>query len=318
MKKILVTGASGQIGSELIPELRKLYGKERVIASVNKTPMTDEVQNSGPNTKIDVRNIDEIDSVIKKYKIDTIFHLGSILSASAEIDRKLAYEVNFNGLNNILECSVLNGVKKVMLVSSIAAFGPESPSDNTPNDTIQKPNTHYGISKVFTELLGNYFSTKLNLDVRGVRLPGIISWKVEPTAGTTDYAVAIFYEAIRKKYYTCPLSENTKLPMMYMPDAILSLIKLAQAEKSQLKHFADFNVNSMSFTPADLAIAIKKRIPEFEINYKINPILQSIADSWPDKLDDSVARKEWGWKPQYDLNSMVDDMIINLTNKLKS
>ena len=205
-----------------------------------------------------------------------------------------------------------------MLVSSIAAFGPETPSDNTPNDTIQKPNTHYGISKVFTELLGNYFSTKLNLDVRGVRLPGIISWKVEPTAGTTDYAVAIFYEAIRKKYYTCPLAENTKLPMMYMPDAILSLIKLAQVEKSQLKHFADFNVNSMSFTPADLAIAIKKRIPEFEINYKINPMLQSIADSWPDKLDDSVARIEWGWKPKYDLNSMVDDMIINLTQKLKS
>jgi len=318
MNKILVTGASGQIGSELIPELRKLYGEENVIASVNKTPMTDEVQNSGPNTKIDIINIDQINNAIKKYNIDTIYHLGSILSASAEINRKLAYEVNFNGLNNILESSLLNSVKKVMVVSSIAAFGPETPSDNTPNDTIQKPNTHYGISKVFTELLGNYFSTKLNLDVRGVRLPGIISWKVEPTAGTTDYAVAIFYEAIRKKYYTCPLSENTTLPMMYMPDAILSLIKLAQAEKSQLKHFADFNVNSMSFTPADLAIAIKKRIPEFEINYKINPILQSIADSWPDKLDDSVARKEWGWKPKYDLDSMVDDMIINLTQKLKS
>ena len=318
MNKILVTGASGQIGSDLIPELRKLYGEENVIASINKTPMTDEVQNSGPNTKIDIINIDQINNAIKKYNIDTIYHLGSILSASAEINRKLAYEVNFNGLNNILESSLLNSVKKVMVVSSIAAFGPETPSDNTPNDTIQKPNTHYGISKVFTELLGNYFSTKLNLDVRGVRLPGIISWKVEPTAGTTDYAVAIFYEAIRKKYYTCPLSENTKLPMMYMPDAILSLIKLAQAEKSQLKHFADFNVNSMSFTPADLAIAIKKRIPEFEINYKINPILQSIADSWPDKLDDSVARKEWGWKPKYDLDSMVDDMIINLTQKLKS
>ena len=318
MNKILVTGASGQIGSELIPELRKLYGEENVIASVNKTPMTDEVQNSGPNTKIDIINIDQINNAIKKYNIDTIYHLGSILSASAEINRKLAYEVNFNGLNNILESSLLNSVKKVMVVSSIAAFGPETPSDNTPNDTIQKPNTHYGISKVFTELLGNYFSTKLNLDVRGVRLPGIISWKVEPTAGTTDYAVAIFYEAIRKKHYTCPLSENTKLPMMYMPDAILSLVKLAQAEKSQLKHFADFNVNSMSFTPADLAIAIKKRIPEFEINYKINPILQSIADSWPDKLDDSVARKEWGWKPKYDLDSMVDDMIINLTQKLKS
>ena len=318
MNRILVTGASGQIGSELIPELRKLYGEENVIASVNKTPMTDEVQNSGPNTKIDIINIDQINNAIKKYNIDTIYHLGSILSASAEINRKLAYEVNFNGLNNILESSLLNSVKKVMVVSSIAAFGPETPSDNTPNDTIQKPNTHYGISKVFTELLGNYFSTKLNLDVRGVRLPGIISWKVEPTAGTTDYAVAIFYEAIRKKNYTCPLSENTKIPMMYMPDAILSLIKLAQAEKSQLKHFADFNVNSMSFTPADLAITIKKRIPEFEINYKINPILQSIADSWPDKLDDSVARKEWGWKPKYDLDSMVDDMIINLTQKLKS
>ena len=318
MKKILVTGASGQIGSELIPELRKLNGDENVIASVNKTPMTEEVQNSGPNTKIDVRNIDEIDSVIKKYKIDTIFHLGSILSASAETNRKLAYQVNFNGLNNILESSVTNSVKKVMLVSSIAAFGPETPSDNTPNDTIQKPNTHYGISKVFTELLGNYFATKLNLDVRGVRLPGIISWKVEPTAGTTDYAVAIFYDALRKESYTCPLEENTKLPMMYMPDAISSLIMLEKADKFKLKHFADFNVNSMSFTPKELAIAIKKKLPRFEINYQINPMLQSIADSWPDKLDDSVARIEWGWNPKYDLNSMVDDMIINLTNKLKS
>lgn len=318
MNKILVTGASGQIGSELIPELRKLYGKENIVASVNKTKLTDEVQNAGPNTKIDVRDIDQINSAIIKYNIDTIYHLGSILSASAETNRKLAYEVNFNGLNNILESSLLNSVKKVMVVSSIAAFGPETPSDNTPNDTIQKPNTHYGISKVFTELLGNYFATKLNLDVRGVRLPGIISWKVEPTAGTTDYAVAIFFEAIRKKHYTCPLSANTKLPMMYMPDAISSLIMLAQAEKSRLKHFADFNVNSMSFTPADLAIAIKKRIPDFEINYKISPMLQSIADSWPDKLDDSVARKEWGWKPKYDLDSMVDDMIMNLTQQRNS
>ena len=165
MNKILVTGASGQIGSDLIPELRKLYGEENVIASINKTPMTDEVQNSGPNTKIDIINIDQINNAIKKYNIDTIYHLGSILSASAEINRKLAYEVNFNGLNNILESSLLNSVKKVMVISSIAAFGPETPSDNTPNDTIQKPNTHYGISKVFTELLGNYFSTKLNLDV---------------------------------------------------------------------------------------------------------------------------------------------------------
>ena len=315
MKNILVTGASGQIGSELIPELRKLNGDENVIASVNKTPMTEEVQNSGPNTKIDVRNIDEIDSVIKKYKIDTIFHLGSILSASAETNRKLAYQVNFNGLNNILESSVTNSVKKVMLVSSIAAFGPETPSDNTPNDTIQKPNTHYGISKVFTELLGNYFATKLNLDVRGVRLPGIISWKVEPTAGTTDYAVAIFYDALRKESYTCPLEENTKLPMMYMPDAISSLIMLEKADKFKLKHFSDFNVNSMSFTPKELAIAIKKKLPRFEINYQINPMLQSIADSWPDKLDDSVARTEWGWNPEYDLDSMVEDMIINLSKK---
>ena len=315
MKKILVTGASGQIGSELIPELRKLNGDENVIASVNKTPMTEEVQNSGPNTKIDVRNINEIDSVIKKYKIDTIFHLGSILSASAETNRKLAYQVNFNGLNNILESSVTNSVKKVMLVSSIAAFGPETPSDNTPNDTIQKPNTHYGISKVFTELLGNYFATKLNLDVRGVRLPGIISWKVEPTAGTTDYAVAIFYDALRKESYTCPLEENTKLPMMYMPDAISSLIMLEKADKFKLKHFSDFNVNSMSFTPKELAIAIKKKLPRFEINYQINPMLQSIADSWPDKLDDSVARTEWGWNPEYDLDSMVEDMIINLSKK---
>ena len=202
--------------------------------------------------------------------------------------------------------------------SSIAAFGPESPVNKTPNDTIQKPNTIYGISKVFTELMGSYYASKFDLSVRGVRLPGIISWKVEPTAGTTDYAVAIFYGAIRDNRYTCFLRPDTRLPMMYMPDAIDSLIQLESADGDRLTHNCDYNVNSMSFTCEELAHVISRRFPGFKIEYDVDPVRQAIADSWPDSLDDTLARKEWGWDPKYDLEAMVDDMIENLSKKLKS
>lgn len=315
MKRILVTGAAGQIGSELVPALRQKFGKDNVVAAGHIERLPDELID-GPNTLIDVTKYEDIENAIKEFRIDTVYHLASVLSALAETRRKLAYEVNFTGVNNVLEASLANGLEMVVIPSSIAAFGLDTPGENTPNDTLQKPNTVYGISKVFTELMGNYYSTKLGLKVRGVRLPGIISWKVEPTAGTTDYAVAIFYGAIRENSYECFLGPDTRLPMMYMPDAISALMGVAEADETLLEHHADFNVNAMSFTPNELALSIKKKLPEFEMTYRIDSLRQAIADSWPDKLDDSVASKEWGWSPKYNLDSMVDDMLCNLATKL--
>ena len=315
MKRILVTGAAGQIGSELVPALRQKFGKDNVVAAGHIERLPDEFLD-GPNTLIDVTKYEDIENAIKEFRIDTVYHLASVLSALAETRRKLAYEVNFTGVNNVLEASLANGLEMVVIPSSIAAFGLNTPGENTPNDTLQKPNTVYGISKVFTELMGNYYSTKLGLKVRGVRLPGIISWKVEPTAGTTDYAVAIFYGAIRENSYECFLGPDTRLPMMYMPDAISALMGVAEADENLLEHHADFNVNAMSFTPNELALSIKKKLPEFEMTYRIDSLRQAIADSWPDKLDDSVASKEWGWSPKYNLDSMVDDMLCNLATKL--
>ncbi len=315
MKKILVTGAGGQIGTELVPALRARYGPENVVATGHTTPLSGEA-GSGPTDYVDVTDYEEVDGAFRKYEVGTVFHMASMLSALAERNRREAYQVNFNGLNNVLEAAAANDLDMVVVPSSIAAFGPETPHENTPNDTVQKPNTVYGISKVFGELMGNYFSTKLGLEVRGVRLPGIISWKVEPTSGTTDYAVAIFYGAIREDRYTCWLGPDTRLPMMYMPDAISALIGVAEADSSRLLHHADFNVNAMSFTPYELAEEIRKRRPEFEISYEIDDLRQGIADSWPDKLDDTAAREEWGWAPQYDLSATVDDMLENLTRVL--
>jgi nucleoside-diphosphate-sugar epimerase len=315
MERILVTGAYGQIGSELVPALRDRYGEDNVIAAGYENPAPLQFP-SGPNLFVDITDYAQVDAAIKEYGVDTVYNLGSILSALAERDRMQAFAVNFGGVNNILEAALSNGVRQVVVPSSIAAFGPGTPADNTPNDTVQRPNTTYGISKVFAELMGSYYTTKLGLDVRGVRLPGIISWKVEPTAGTTDYAVAIFYGAIREGRYTCFLSPDTRLPMMYMPDAVSALIDVATSDFDRLKHHVDFNVNAMSFTPAELAAAIRRRIPEFEIQYDVDPLRQSIADSWPDKLDDTVARQEWDWAPRYDLDAMVDDMLQNLRAKL--
>ena len=277
MKKILVTGAAGQIGSELVPALRERHGGENVIAAGHRTALPADVQESGPSIKLDVTSAAEVMKAVGELGIETIYHMSSILSALAESNRQIAYAVNINGTYNILEAAVSHNVGKVIIPSSIAAFGPDTPQENTPNETIQRPNTLYGISKVFGEHLGNYYHEKLGLDVRGLRLPGIISWKTEPTAGTTDYAVAIFYGAIREKKYTCYLGPHTRLPMMYMPDCIKSIIDLAEADGSGLKHHADFNVGAVSFTPSEIAEAVAARVEGFEMDYEIDPMRQAIA-----------------------------------------
>lgn len=316
MTRILVTGAAGQIGSELVPALREKYGGDHVVAAGHRTPLPDDVRDGGPSITLDVTVQADVEAAIRDLDIDVIYHMSSLLSALAEANRQTAHAVNINGLYNVLEAAHAAGVTQVNVPSSIAAFGPDTPSANTPNETLQRPNTLYGISKVFGELLGNYYFEKLGLDVRGLRLPGIISWKTEPTAGTTDYAVAIFYGALRDGRYDCYLGPDTRLPMMYMPDCIKAIVDLAESDMSKLRHHADFNVTAISFTPDELATAIRKRMPEFAIEYNVDPLRQGIADSWPDSLDDTAARDEWGWSPSYDLDAMVDDMLENLSVKL--
>ena len=308
MKKILVIGSAGQIGSELTMALRKKYGNDNVIATGRKTKPSDEILNSGPFEYIDITKKETVEEVIKKYDIDTIYNMAAILSAVGEEKPDLCWHVNINGLLNILDLSVEYKLTRVFIPSSIAVFGPETPKENTPQDTILKPTTMYGITKITGELLSEYYVRKYGLDVRGIRYPGIISSETLPGGGTTDYAVEIFYEAIKNKHYTCFVREDTVLPMMYMPDCIKATIDLMEADFKKLKHHCDFNVAAMSFSAGELAEEIKKYIPDFTCEYKPD-FRQEIADSWPKTIDDSVARKEWGWKPSYDLSSMTKEMI---------
>lgn len=314
MKRILVTGALGQIGSELTDALRDKYGKDNVVASDVQEPCA-EVRAAGPCEIIDVLDKNALEAVVKKYSIDTIYHLGAILSAVGEKNPQLAYQVNMNGLFNVLEVAREHKLERIMVPSSIAAFGPDSPKNNTPNDTIQRPTSMYGVTKVAGELLGNYYVKRFGVDVRGVRYPGIISYKTLPGGGTTDYAIDIFYEALKNKKYTSFLGPDSRLPMMFMSDAIKSIMDLAEAPFDELKHHADYNVAAVSFTPQELADAIKKRIPEFEISYEPD-YRQEIADSWPASLDDSCARQEWGWSHEYGLDEMVDIMLDKIQEKL--
>ncbi len=305
--RVLVTGASGQIGSELTPKLREKYGIENVVASDIREP-SEGLCDSGPFEILDVTDKDRMTSVVREYEIDTVYHLAAILSVKGEENPQLAWNVNIGGLYNVLEVAREEVMVRVFVPSSIAAFGPETPRENTPQETVLKPRTMYGLTKVAGELLCNYYFEKFGLDVRGVRYPGIISNKTLPGGGTTDYAVEIFYEAIKHKRYTCFLRADSTLPMMYMPDCIKATIDLMNADLSRLEHHADFNLAAISFSPEELAAEIKKHIPEFTIDYEPDH-RQAIADSWPKTIDDSAAREEWGWEPSYDLPAMVEDML---------
>jgi nucleoside-diphosphate-sugar epimerase len=311
MYKILVTGACGQIGSELTLALRQQYGGDNVVATGHRTKPSAELRDSGPFEFIDVTRRETIEAVIKKYDIDTIYHMAAILSAVGEQRPQLAWDVNINGLYNILEIVREHELVRVFCPSSIAVFGPETPRDNTPQETVLRPTTMYGVSKVAGELLCDYYFQRFGVDVRGVRYPGIISNKTPPGGGTTDYAVHIFYEAIKHKRYTCFVREDTVLPMMYMPDCIKGTIDLMEADLARLKHHADFNMSAISFSAGELAAEIKKHVPEFTIEYEPD-YRQAIADSWPRSIDDSAARKEWDWQPGYDLVAMTTDMLEKL------
>jgi nucleoside-diphosphate-sugar epimerase len=314
MKKIMVTGAVGQIGSELTMALRKKYGNENVLATGHKTQPKAELRDSGPFEFINVTKRETIEEVIKKYKIDTIYHMSAILSAVGEKNPQLAWDVNMNGTYNILEAALEHKMTRIFVPSSIAAFGPETPRDNTPQETTLRPKTMYGVTKVAGELLCDYYVKRFSLDVRGCRYPGIISYETLPGGGTTDYAVAIFFEAVKNKKYSCYLREDTRLPMMYMPDCLKATLDLMDADFAKLKHHSDFNVTAMSFSAGELAAAIKKHIPEFTVDYQPD-FRQQIADSWPKSLDDSAAREEWGWKPDYDLEAMTKDMLTVLSKR---
>ena len=316
MKKILVTGSVGQIGSELTMELRKRYGNDNVLATGRKTKPSETLLESGPFEFIDITKKETVENVIKEYDIDTIYNMAAILSAVGEERPIVCWNVNINGMYNILELAHEYEMTRVFVPSSIAAFGPETPRKNTPQETVLKPKTMYGVTKVAGELLGDYYFKRFGIDVRGVRYPGIISSETLPGGGTTDYAVEIFYEAIKNKKYTCFVKEDTVLPMMYMPDCIKGTIDLMEVDISKLKHHCDFNMASMSFSVGKLAAEIKKHIPEFKCSYKPD-FRQKIADTWPQSIDDSAARKEWGWKPSYNLESMTKDMLEKLGKRYK-
>jgi len=316
MRKILVTGALGQIGSELTMGLRKIYGNDNVIASSRRVKEGhDELMESGTFEILDIVDGEKVAEVVKKHNVDTIINLAAILSAVGEQNPNAAWNVNMNGLYNILEVARQENCA-VFTPSSIAAFGPSTPQDNTPQDTIQRPNTMYGVTKVSGELLCDYYYHKFGVDTRGVRFPGLISYETLPGGGTTDYAVHIYYDALKNKKYTSFIDKGTKMDMMYMPDALKAITQLLEANPDKLIHRNAFNVTAMSFEPEEIAASIKKIIPEFKLDYDVDPVRQAIADSWPNSLDDSAAREEWGWNPEYDLDKMTEDMLAKLKIKL--
>ena len=314
MKKILITGALGQIGSELTVKLRDIYGQDNVIATdIRKTDSA--AAANGPFEILDVMDANKMVDLAKKYEVDTIMHMAALLSATAETKPVFAWNLNMGGLMNALETArELN--LQFFTPSSIGAFGPNTPKDNTPQDTIQRPTTMYGVNKVAGELLADYYFHRFGVDTRGVRFPGLISYVTPPGGGTTDYAVEIYYEAIKNGKYSSYIDKGTYMDMMYMPDALGAIIDLMEADPSKLIHRNAFNVTAMSFDPEELTAEIKKHIPGFEISYNVDPVRQAIANSWPNSIDASAAAEEWGFKAKYDLSSMTADMLEKLKTKL--
>ncbi|MCQ2180542.1 MAG: GDP-mannose 4,6-dehydratase [Bacteroidales bacterium] len=316
MKNVLIIGSTGQIGSDLTMKLRREIPEGKIIAGyIPGFEPKGELLESGPAEVVNVCDGKQIADVVSRYKVDTVYNLAALLSATAEKFPLKAWDIQMNGLINILEVAREQKCA-VFTPSSIGAFGPSTPHVNTPQDTIQRPKSIYGVTKVATELLSDYYFNKYAVDTRSVRFPGLISYTTLPGGGTTDYAVEIYYAAIKGEEYVCPIGAGTYMDMMYMPDALRAAVEIMQADPDKFEHRNSFNIASMSFEPEELAAAIRKYIPTLKLRYEVDPVRQHIANSWPDKMDDSCARKEWGWKPEYDLDSMTRDMIGHLKIKL--
>ena len=314
MKNILIIGSTGQIGSELTMKLRGIYTGNVVAGYIPGAEPKGELAESGPSEIVDITNAKQIGEVVDKYNIDTIYNLAALLSAVAENKPQLAWHIGIDGLMNVLEDSREKHCA-VFTPSSIGSFGPNAPKDGTPQDTIQQPRTMYGVTKVTGELLSNYYALKFGVDTRSVRFPGLISYVTPPGGGTTDYAVDIYYSAVQGKKFICPIAAGTLMDMMYMPDALRAAIEIMEADPTRLVHRNSFNIASMSFDPEVIYHKIKEHIPYFKMEYEVDPLRQSIAESWPNKLDDTCARMEWDWKPEYDLDAMTVDMIEKLRIK---
>lgn len=317
MKNILVIGSTGQIGSELTMKLRGLYPEGNVVAGyIPGAEPKGALLESGPSAIVDITNPGQIADAVDRYKVDTIYNLAALLSAVAEVKPQLAWKIGLGGLFNTLEVAREKGCA-VFTPSSIGSFGNSTPHVKTPQDTIQRPETMYGVTKVSGELLSDYYAKRFGVDTRSVRFPGLISYVAPPGGGTTDYAVDIYYYAVNGEKFKCPLKPGTLMDMMYMPDALRAAVEIMEADPSRLKHRNSFNITAMSFDPEEIYANIKKYVPDFEMVYELDPLRQKIADSWPDSLDDSCAREEWDWKPEYDLDAMTRDMLKNLRLKLK-
>ena len=313
MKRILVTGSNGQIGVELVPYLRKIYGGDNVLATARRE-VPGSVSEGGPFACLDVRDGKAFSHLLGSFGADTVIHLAGILSARGEGDPLASWDINVHGSFTALEAAREHGAA-FFFPSSIAAFGPGTPGRNTPQDTVQRPTTIYGIAKVTMELLCDYYHLKYGMDTRGLRFPGLISYEALPGGGTTDYAVHIYYDALKKGRYTCYIAKGTYMDMMYMPDALAAVVAIMEADPSRLVHRNAFNISAMSFDPEEIAASIRKRIPSFVLDYDVDPVRQSIAESWPDSLDCTAAREEWGFSPEYSLDRMTEDMFLRLGEK---
>lgn len=311
MKNILIIGSTGQIGSELTMKLRHIYQGNVVAGYIPDAEPKGELKESGPSAVVDITNAQQIADTVAQYKIDTIYNLAALLSAVAETKPQLAWKIGVGGLCNVLEVA---REKKcaVFTPSSIGSFGPGTPKDKTPQDTLQRPKTMYGVTKVTGELLSDYYFNRFGVDTRSVRFPGLISYVTPPGGGTTDYAVDIYYSAVKGERFKCPIAPGTYMDMMYMPDALRAAIEIMEADPTKLVHRNSFNIASMSFEPDTIYHKIQEYLPEFRMDYEVDSLRQGIAESWPNSLDDSCAREEWNWKPKYDLDSMTRDMIEKL------